>query len=141
MKQLIEKKEGLFRSNMMGKRVNFAARSVRPPCDSIPPPSLPPCPPPPIRNETHVHRPPLSAPQWPQVISPDPFIGTHEIGVPEHFARTLTYAEPVTAYNVAELRRAVVNGPDVHPGANYVQARHHAVITWIPRSHHAVITG
>ena len=30
VKQLIEKKEGLFRSNMMGKRVNFAARSVRP---------------------------------------------------------------------------------------------------------------
>ena len=44
--------------------------------------------------------------------------------MPEHFARTLTYPEPVTAYNVAELRRAVVNGPDVHPGANYVQARH-----------------
>lgn len=28
VKQLMEKKEGLFRKNMMGKRVNFAARSV-----------------------------------------------------------------------------------------------------------------
>lgn len=28
LKQLIDKKEGLFRKNMMGKRVNFAARSV-----------------------------------------------------------------------------------------------------------------
>ena len=28
IKQLLEKKEGLFRMNMMGKRVNFAARSV-----------------------------------------------------------------------------------------------------------------
>lgn len=28
IKQLLEKKEGLFRKNMMGKRVNFAARSV-----------------------------------------------------------------------------------------------------------------
>jgi hypothetical protein len=28
IKQLLEKKDGLFRKNMMGKRVNFAARSV-----------------------------------------------------------------------------------------------------------------
>jgi DNA-directed RNA polymerase I subunit RPA1 len=28
IKELLEKKEGLFRKNMMGKRVNFAARSV-----------------------------------------------------------------------------------------------------------------
>ena len=28
VKQTLEKKEGLFRRNMMGKRVNFAARSV-----------------------------------------------------------------------------------------------------------------
>lgn len=28
VRQLLEKKEGLFRMNMMGKRVNFAARSV-----------------------------------------------------------------------------------------------------------------
>ena len=28
IKQLLEKKEGLFRMKMMGKRVNYAARSV-----------------------------------------------------------------------------------------------------------------
>ena len=28
IRQQLEKKEGLFRKNMMGKRVNFAARSV-----------------------------------------------------------------------------------------------------------------
>jgi DNA-directed RNA polymerase I subunit RPA1 len=28
IKQVLEKKEGLFRMNMMGKRVNYAARSV-----------------------------------------------------------------------------------------------------------------
>lgn len=28
IKQLLEKKDGLFRKNMMGKRVNYAARSV-----------------------------------------------------------------------------------------------------------------
>jgi DNA-directed RNA polymerase I subunit RPA1 len=28
VRQQLEKKEGLFRKNMMGKRVNYAARSV-----------------------------------------------------------------------------------------------------------------
>lgn len=28
IKQIIEKKEGMFRTNIMGKRVNFAARTV-----------------------------------------------------------------------------------------------------------------
>ena len=54
------------------------------------------------------------------VISPDVNLGTHEIGVPLHFATTLTYPEPVTAWNVAELRQMVINGPSVHPGANMV---------------------
>ncbi|RMD40401.1 hypothetical protein DV735_g4715, partial [Chaetothyriales sp. CBS 134920] len=35
VKQLLEKKEGLFRMNMMGKRVNFAARSVISPDPNI----------------------------------------------------------------------------------------------------------
>lgn len=82
VKQTIERKEGLFRMNMMGKRVNFTARSV---------------------------------------ISPDVNLGTHEIGVPLHFAKTLTYAQPVTPWNVAALRIAVLNGADVHPGATMVQ--------------------
>lgn len=82
VKQILEKKEGLFRKHMMGKRVNYAARSV---------------------------------------ISPDPNIETSEIGVPMVFARKLTYPEPVTDYNVAELRQAVINGPEQHPGASMVQ--------------------
>jgi len=35
IKQILEKKEGLFRMNMMGKRVNFAARSVISPDPNI----------------------------------------------------------------------------------------------------------
>ncbi|XP_033736783.1 DNA-directed RNA polymerase I subunit RPA1-like [Pecten maximus] len=81
VKQLLEKKEGLFRKNMMGKRVNYAARSV---------------------------------------ISPDPCINTNEIGVPEVFAKKLTYAQPVTPWNIQELRQMVINGPNVHPGACFV---------------------
>ena len=82
VKQLLERKQGLFRMNMMGKRVNFTCRSV---------------------------------------ISPDPNIGTHEIGVPDRFAKVLTYPEPITPWNVAALRQAVINGPNVHPGATMVQ--------------------
>ncbi|KAJ3195643.1 hypothetical protein HK101_011458 [Irineochytrium annulatum] len=82
IKQLLEKKEGLFRAHMMGKRVNYAARSV---------------------------------------ISPDPYIETSEIGIPPVFARKLTYPEPVTHHNVEKLRQAVINGPDVWPGAVYIE--------------------
>ncbi len=33
----------------------------------------------------------------------------------------LTYPQPVTPFNVEELRQAVINGPNAHPGANYVE--------------------
>ncbi|XP_070563725.1 DNA-directed RNA polymerase I subunit RPA1-like [Ptychodera flava] len=82
IRQLLEKKEGLFRKHMMGKRVNYAARSV---------------------------------------ISPDPNIATDEIGIPEVIATKLTYPQPVTPWNVKELRQAVINGPNVHPGALIVE--------------------
>ncbi|XP_051116199.1 DNA-directed RNA polymerase I subunit 1 [Andrographis paniculata] len=76
--QFLEKKEGIFRQKMMGKRVNFACRSV---------------------------------------ISPDPYLAVNEIGIPPHFALTLTYPERVTPWNAEKLRRAVINGPQIHPGA------------------------
>lgn len=41
--------------------------------------------------------------------------------MPLHFATTLTYPEPITPWNVAELRQAVINGCNIHPGANMVQ--------------------
>jgi DNA-directed RNA polymerase I subunit RPA1 len=63
--------------HMMGKRVNFAARSV---------------------------------------ITPDPNLNIEEIGLPEVFAKKLTFPVPVTAWNVDELRKLVLNGPDKYPG-------------------------
>ena len=99
-----------------------------------------------------------------QVISPDPFIHTKEVGVPDvstwlllffthafawccqFIAKTLTYSEPVTPHNSAELRQgnssdlhtcgfdpfshaaAVINGPHVHPGANAVIGQDDKVI-------------
>ena len=79
-KQLIERKQGIFRMHMMGKRVNHAARTV---------------------------------------ITPDPNINIDEIGLPEVFAKQLTYRVPVTPWNVEELREMVINGPDVHPGGYF----------------------
>ena len=82
VRQRLEKKEGLFRKHMMGKRVNYACRSV---------------------------------------ISPDPYIETNEIGIPPVFAKALTYPEPVTPHNVAEMRQCVINGPKRWPGATHIQ--------------------
>ncbi|EMG49787.1 hypothetical protein SBY92_004773 [Candida maltosa Xu316] len=95
IKQALEKKEGLFRKHMMGKRVNYAARSV---------------------------------------ISPDPNLETNEIGVPPVFAKKLTYPEPVTAYNAAELRQAVINGPETWPGAMQVQNEDGSLVSLIGMS-------
>lgn len=81
IRQILEKKDGLFRKHMMGKRVDYAARSV---------------------------------------ICPDMYIGVNEIGIPMVFATKLTYPQPVTPWNVKELRQAVINGPNVHPGASMV---------------------
>lgn len=42
--------------------------------------------------------------------------------MPQRVAKILTYPERVTLNNLDVLRQAVRNGPDVHPGANYVVA-------------------
>lgn len=78
IRQQLESKTGLFRQHMMGKRVNFSARSV---------------------------------------IGPDVFLDTDEVGIPESFAKLLSVPEPVTPTNVDMMRRAVLNGPNVYPGA------------------------
>lgn len=55
------------------------------------------------------------------VISPDPNLFVWEVGVPVHIAKTMTYPERVTPQNIDYLRRLIENGPDVHPGANFVR--------------------
>jgi len=55
------------------------------------------------------------------VISPDPYVGTNEIGIPLHFAKTLTYPTPVTGLNAVLMRQLVIRGPDEYPGAVWVQ--------------------
>ncbi len=80
--QRLKGKEGRFRSNLSGKRVNFSARTV---------------------------------------ISPDPNISINEVGVPEMIAKEVTVPTYVNEWNIEELKEAILNGPNVHPGANYVK--------------------
>ena len=55
------------------------------------------------------------------VISPDPNLKIDQVGVPVYIAKTLTYPEKVTPSNIERMRKIVINGPDVHPGANFVE--------------------
>lgn len=55
------------------------------------------------------------------VISPDPNLRIDQVGVPQRVAMTMTFPERVSRYNIDFLRRLVENGPNKHPGANYVR--------------------
>lgn len=55
------------------------------------------------------------------VISPDPNLNIDQVAVPVHVAKILTYPETVTRFNIERLRTYVLNGPDQHPGANFIQ--------------------
>ncbi|CAD6193580.1 unnamed protein product [Caenorhabditis auriculariae] len=79
--QRLKGKQGRFRGNLSGKRVDFSGRTV---------------------------------------ISPDPNLRIDQVGVPIHVAMTLTFPEIVNATNIERMKKLVVNGSDVHPGANYL---------------------
>ncbi|MDJ1432947.1 DNA-directed RNA polymerase subunit A' [Halostagnicola sp. A-GB9-2] len=55
------------------------------------------------------------------VISPDPTLSLNEVGVPDRVASEMTQTMLVTERNVEDARRYVANGPNSHPGANYVR--------------------
>ena len=55
------------------------------------------------------------------VISPDPTLSLNEVGVPERVAREMTQTMNVSERNVDQARQYVRNGPEGHPGANYVK--------------------
>jgi len=57
------------------------------------------------------------------VISPDPTLSLNEVGVPDRVATEMTQTMNVNQRNVEEARRYVRNGPESHPGANYVTRR------------------
>ncbi|WPK24139.1 hypothetical protein PUMCH_001399 [Australozyma saopauloensis] len=79
--QRLKGKQGRFRGNLSGKRVDFSARTV---------------------------------------ISPDPNLRIDEVAVPDRVAKILTYPEKCSRYNRQKLQKLILNGPTVHPGANYL---------------------
>lgn len=79
--QRLKGKEGRFRGNLSGKRVDFSARTV---------------------------------------ISPDPNIELNEVGVPTQIAQRLTVPERINEWNLDEMKKLVMNGPDNYPGALYI---------------------
>jgi DNA-directed RNA polymerase subunit A' len=79
--QRLKGKEGRFRSNLSGKRVDFSARTV---------------------------------------ISPDPNLDINEVGVPQDIAMRLSIPEKITVWNIEEMRKLIINGPETFPGALYV---------------------
>ena len=81
LSQRLKGKEGRFRSNLSGKRVDFSARTV---------------------------------------ISPDPNLDINEVGVPRDIAMRLSVPEKITAWNIEDMRKLVMNGPENYPGALYI---------------------
>jgi DNA-directed RNA polymerase subunit A' len=79
--QRLKGKEGRFRNNLSGKRVNFSARTV---------------------------------------VGPDPNISINEVGVPYAIAIELTVPEEVSERNIERIRKMILNGPAIHPGAHNV---------------------
>ena len=55
------------------------------------------------------------------VISPDPTLSLNEVGVPERVATEMTQTMHVNERNLERAQRFVANGPEGHPGANYVR--------------------
>ena len=74
-------KGGRVRGNLMGKRVDFSARTV---------------------------------------ITADPILSIHQVGVPRSIAANLTVPERVNRYNLVRLQKLVENGPFNHPGAKFI---------------------
>ena len=54
------------------------------------------------------------------VIAPDPSLDISEVGVPVQVAKRLSIPEKYSKLNAEFLKKLVLNGSDVHPGANYV---------------------
>lgn len=46
-----------------------------------------------------------------------------QVGVPVEVAKQLSYPEKVTSHNINLMRQLVRNGPDVHPGALFVEPK------------------
>ena len=84
LKERLVGKSGRVRGNLMGKRVDYSARSV---------------------------------------ITPDASIGIRELGIPLKIAKNITYPAVVNKRNMLFLKKLVMNGPDMYPGAKILERK------------------
>jgi len=70
------------------------------------------------------------------VITPDPYISIDELGVPIRVALNITFQEVVNEYNIEEMKKLILNGPNKWPGAKYVKKvkEMHTINLAIPES-------
>lgn len=54
---------------------------------------------------------------------PSSQLSLSQVGVPVEVAKQLSYPEKVTSHNINLMRQLVRNGPDVHPGALFVEPK------------------
>ncbi|KAK9450860.1 uncharacterized protein V1518DRAFT_158462 [Limtongia smithiae] len=98
--QRLKGKQGRFRGNLSGKRVDFSGRTV---------------------------------------ISPDPNLKINEVAVPDRVAKILTYPEKVNRNNKSKLKERILNGPEVHPGANYLMKKNEEGKRYLKYGNRAII--
>ena len=46
-----------------------------------------------------------------------------QVAIPIHVAKIMTYPTKVTNANIELMRKLIKNGPDTHPGANFLEQR------------------
>mgnify|MGYP001260082513 CR=1 FL=1 len=90
IKERLNGKTGRVRGNLMGKRVDFSARSV---------------------------------------ITPDPNLSIVELGIPLKIAKNLSKPITVNKRNKSYLKKLVINGPDVYPGAKIYEKKNGETIS------------
>ena len=54
------------------------------------------------------------------VVAPDPSLSINEVGIPEIIAKEITVPIYVNEWNMDEIKQYIKNGPDLHPGANFM---------------------
>ena len=90
IKERLNGKTGRVRGNLMGKRVDFSARSV---------------------------------------ITPDPNLSIVELGIPLKIAKNLSKPITVNKRNKNYLKKLVINGPDIYPGAKIYEKKNGETIS------------
>jgi len=96
--QRLKGKQGRFRGNLSGKRVDFSGRTVIGPDPNL------------RIDEVGI-----------QILYKS--LADRQVAIPEKVAVKLSYPERVTDYNINLMRQNVLHGSKLHPGANVIEKK------------------